>query len=201
MKLRNPNAAARFQNVTAQSKIINVGNNLGLSGLKNQQGTTVIKYDTLPLDGRTQYNFFQEANTRPFPFSNTGTDGGKLGVGESLTIQRLSFAIVTEVGVNKALEFEPLTKGDAGIIDGELTISVANSNICLRLPIAQFLPEFNKDAENAINTSYELDTLLIIPPQLDYTFSLRVSGLVQEGAYLRLTVEGVGSIFSPRTTL
>jgi len=192
---------ARFQNVTAQSKIINVGNNLGLSGLKNQQGTTVIKYDTLPLDGRTQYNFFQEANTRPFPFSNTGTDGGKLGVGESLTIQRLSFAIAQEVGVNKALEFEPLTKGDAGIIDGELTISVANSNICLRLPILQFLPEFNKDAENQINTSYELDTLLIIPPQLDYTFSLRVSGLVTEGSYLRFTVECFGLFFNTCTTL
>jgi len=191
----NNNKMSRFQNVTAQSKIINVGNNLGLGGLKNQQGTTVIKYDTLPLDGRTQYNFFQESNNRPFPLSNTGTDGGKLGVGESLTIQRISFAIVED------REFRRLSGADAGIIDGELTIVVANSNILLRLPILQFLPEFNKDAENNLNTSYELDTLLIIPPQLDFTFQLRVSGAIIEGAALRLTVEGVGSIFSPRTTL
>jgi hypothetical protein len=186
---------SRFQNVTAQSKIINVGNNLGLGGLKNQQGTTVIKYDTLPIDGRTQYNFFQESNNRPFPLSNTGTDGGKLGVGESLTIQRISFAIFD------GRAFRPLAGTDTGIIDGELTIVVANSNILLRLPILQFLPEYNKDAENNLNTSYELDTLLIIPPQLDFTFQLRVSGALIEDASLRLTVEGVGSIFSPRTTL
>jgi len=189
------NKMSRFQNVTAQSKIINVGNNLGLSGLKNQQGTTVIKYDTLPIDGRTQYNFFQESNNRPFPLSNTGTDGGKLGVGESLTIQRISFAILEDRA------FRPLAGTDTGLIDGELTIVVANSNILLRLPILQFLPEYNKDAENNLNTSYELDTLLIIPPQLDFTFQLRVSGALIEDAALRLTVEGVGSIFSPRTTL
>jgi len=189
------NKMSRFQNVTAQSKIINVGNNLGLGGLKNQQGTTVIKYDTLPIDGRTQYNFFQESNNRPFPLSNTGTDGGKLGVGESLTIQRISFAIYADRA------FRPLAGTDTGIIDGELTIVVANSNILLRLPILQFLPEYNKDAENNLNTSYELDTLLIIPPQLDFTFQLRVSGAIIEDAALRLTVEGVGSIFSPRTTL
>jgi len=189
------NKMSRFQNVTAQSKIINVGNNLGLGGLKNQQGTTVIKYDTLPIDGRTQYNFFQESNNRPFPLSNTGTDGGKLGVGESLTIQRISFAIFD------GRAFRPLAGTDTGIIDGELTIVVANSNILLRLPILQFLPEYNKDAENNLNTSYELDTLLIIPPQLDFTFQLRVSGALIEDASLRLTVEGVGSIFSPRTTL
>ena len=191
----NNNKMSRFQNVTAQSKIINVGNNLGLGGLKNQQGTTVIKYDTLPIDGRTQYNFFQESNNRPFPLSNTGTDGGKLGVGESLTIQRISFAIFEDRA------FRPLAGTDTGIIDGELTIVVANSNILLRLPILQFLPEYNKDAENNLNTSYELDTLLIIPPQLDFTFQLRVSGVIIPDAALRLTVEGVGSIFSPRTTL
>jgi hypothetical protein len=151
---------ARFQNVTAQSKIINVGNNLGLTGLKNQQGTTVIKYDTLPIDGRTQYNFFQESNNRPFPLSNTGTDGGKLGVGESLTIQRISFAVKDATG------FRPLAGTDVGLIDGELTIVVANSNILLRLPILQFLPEYNKDAENNLNTSYESDK----------TYSLELDG-------------------------
>ena len=118
-----------------------------------------------------------------------------MGVGESLTIQRISFAI------EKAGAFTPLDGANAGLIDGELTIVVANSNILLRLPILQFLPEYNKDAENALNTSYELDTLLIIPPQLDYTFQLRVSGATIADANLRITIEGVGSIFSPRTTL
>lgn len=187
---------ARFQNVTPQAKIMNVGNNLGLGGLKNQQGTTVIKYDTLPIDGRTQFNFFQESNNRPFPLSNTGTDGGKLGVGESLVIQRISFSVAEPAGV-----FRSLNLADSGLIDGELTIVVANSNILLRLPILQFFPEFNKDAENALNHSYELDTLLIIPPQLDFVFQLRVSGATIANTGLRITVEGVGSIFSPRTTL
>jgi len=43
---------------TPQDKLVAVSNNFGLPGIQDQQGTTVIKYDSLPLDGSTTYRFF-----------------------------------------------------------------------------------------------------------------------------------------------
>jgi len=129
-----------------------------------------------------------------------------LGVGETLVIQRYTLALVTTTGALstgdlKVTAINPLTKTTAGIIDGEMTIIVANSNILLRMPIVQSLPEFNKDAENAVNVSYEFDTYLTIMPELNYTIEIRCSGVDTANTWLRLTLEGVGSIFSPRQTM
>ena len=54
---------------TPQRKIIGVNNRYGNSAIKKQQGSTVIKYDTLPIDGSTTYRFFEGANNRDLIFT------------------------------------------------------------------------------------------------------------------------------------
>ena len=81
--------------VTPQMKAVAVNDKFGNSGIKKQQGSTVIKYDTLPLDGRTEFRFFEESNQRNFPLSNTGADGNKLGVGNSMVIERVYLTVGT----------------------------------------------------------------------------------------------------------
>jgi hypothetical protein len=66
--------------VTPQMKNIAVNSRFGNNSIARQQGSTVIKYDTLLLQG-TELRFFEESNQRNFPLSNTGADGNKLGVG------------------------------------------------------------------------------------------------------------------------
>ena len=44
--------------ITPQMKNIAVNSKFGNTGIKAQQGSTVIKYDSLPFDGRTEFRFF-----------------------------------------------------------------------------------------------------------------------------------------------
>ena len=188
--------------VTGQTKIINVNDKFGNKGIKNQQGSTVILYDSLPLDGSTLLQFFKESSQRPYPLSNCGSDGNKLGVGSSMVVERAYLSIVewdgTVVGTIK-----PLTLGATagGILAGQFNFSVANSEVIKKVPVLSWLPEFNKLAENNLNTSFDFDSLVTIPPLLEFQANVQLAGYTPIAkTYLRLTIEGSGAIIAPRTT-
>jgi len=189
---------------TPQDKIMQVSKKFGNSGLKNMQGSTVIKYDTLPLDGRTEYRFFENSTQRNFPFSNTGSDGNKLGVGNSMIVERAYLSIVTTDPVTGAFTaIEPLVIGttDANILLSEFSFAIANSEVIKNVPVLSWLPQFNKIAENQLNSNFEFDTQVNIQPLLEYVANLRLPvGVTDRGVYLRLTIEGTGAIIAPRTT-
>jgi len=66
-----------MNSVTPQRKLIANTDKFNNAGIKKQQGTTRAIYDSLPLDGRTNFRFFEESNNRNFPLTNTGADGNK----------------------------------------------------------------------------------------------------------------------------
>ena len=189
---------------TPQRKAVGVNDKFGNKGIKNQQGSTVIKYDTLPLDGRSTYRFFEQSAQRNFPFSNTGSDGNKLGVGNTLVVERAYLSLVTYdlvAGTFTKVENLVLASTDPNILLSELSFSIANSEVIKNVPILSWLPEFNKVAENQINSNFEFDTQVVIPPLLEYVANLRLpAGVTDRGVYLRLTIEGTGAIIAPRTT-
>ena len=79
--------------ITPQQKLVAVNNKFGNSSIKDQQGTTRLIYDTLPLSGTSAktLRFFEDSASRQFPFSNTGSDGNKLGVGNTMGSSQLVF--------------------------------------------------------------------------------------------------------------
>ena len=188
---------------TPQRKAIGINDKFGNTGIKKQQGSTVIKYDTLPLDGSTELRFFQGSANRNFPFSNTGSDGNKLGVGSSLVVERAYLSIV---GVNSEDPTQidtiaPIEIGSGGyLLVSEFSFAIANTEVIKNVPILSWLPEFNKVAENALNTNFEFDTQVVIPPLLEYIATIRLPKYVASKAFLRLTIEGTGAIISPRAT-
>jgi len=184
---------------TPQDKIIGVNNKFGNTGIKYQQGSTVVLYDMLPIDGRTEFRFFEGSSQRNFPFSNTGTDGNKLGVGNSMIIER---AYLSKVSIENDLvtEIIPLQMSDALAIS-ELSIELANSQILKQYSGLDFMPEYNKSSHVTRGSVLEFDTQLNIPPLLEFVASLRVQpNIVEETYYLRFTMEGTGAIIAPRTT-
>lgn len=189
---------------TPQDKILAVSKKFGNTGLKNMQGSTVIKYDTLELDGRTEYRFFENSTQRNFPFSNTGSDGNKLGVGNSMIVERAYLSLVTydaTAGTFTAVENLTLAGTDPNILLSEFAFSIANSEVIKHVPVLSWLPEFNKVAENQLNSNFEFDTQVNIQPLLEYVATLRLpAGVKDRGVYLRLTIEGTGAIIAPRTT-
>lgn len=189
--------------VTPQMKNISVNDRFGNSGIKKQQGSTVIKYDTLPLDGRTEFRFFEESNQRNFPLSNTGADGNKLGVGNSMVVERAYITVGTyDATTNRwtAVSQTGLTTNIA-VLTSEFGFTIANSQVIKNIPILSWLPQFNKVAENEVNSNFEFDTQIIIPPLLEFVATLRTQGYTPvEGTYVRLTIEGSGAIIAPKTT-
>jgi hypothetical protein len=187
---------------TPQRKAIGVNDKFGNTGIKNQQGSTVIKYDTLPIDGRTEFRFFEGSAQRNFPFSNTGSDGNKLGVGNTLVVERAYLSLVTTTEAGVIADVEPITlSSDPAITLGEFGFMVANSEVIKTVPVLSWLPEFNKVAENQLNTNFEFDTQIVLPPLLEYVATLRLAqAFTKANVYLRLTIEGTGAIIAPRTT-
>lgn len=188
--------------VSPQAKNINVNDKFGNKGIKNQQGSTIIKYDTLPIDGRSEYRFFEGASARTFPETNCTTEGNKLGVGNSMVVERVYLSILSKVGGAYAtVEQLSLATTLPAILLAEFNFSIANSDVIKQLPVLSFLPEFNKNSENELSTSFDFDTQVVIPPLLEYVASLRLTrGTTIADTFLRLTIEGSGAIIAPRTT-
>lgn len=191
--------------VTPQMKNISVNDKFGNTGIKKQQGSTVIKYDTLPLDGSTQLRFFEQSSQRNFPLSNTGTDGNKLGVGSSMVVERIYLSIVQYDAVgndlNSIAPCDLTTTRGILVNNAEFGFEIANSLVIKNVPVLSFTPQFNKNAENQLNNSFDFDTQIIIPPLLEFVATLRLPNYTAfEGYYLRLTIEGSGAIIAPKTT-
>jgi hypothetical protein len=193
--------------VTPQRKTIGVNDKFGNRGIKKQQGSTVIKYDTLLLDGSTNLRFFDQSSQRNFPLSNTGTDGNKLGVGNSMVVERAYFTLCNRDKNGALIKLAPLALGgsllDDTLLNGEFNFEIANATVIKQLPILSFIPEFNKNAENNLNTNYEFDTQIVIPPLLEYVATLRLPNYTTDPEnpfYLRLTIEGAGAIIAPKAT-
>ena len=189
---------------TPQRKAIGINDKFGNTGIKQQQGSTIIKYDTLPLDGSTELRFFQGSANRNYPYSNTGSDGNKLGVGNSLVVERAYLSFITTA------EGDPTIIDTVGVVSlstnvavtlSEFSFSIANTEVIKQVPVMSWLPEFNKVAENQLNTNFEFDTQVVIPPLLEYIATLRLPKYTAiPDVYLRLTIEGTGAIISPRAT-
>ena len=188
--------------ITPQKKIMGVSKKFGNKGIKFQQGTTRVLYDSLPLDGRTEFRFFEESSNRNFPFSNTGADGNRLGVGETIAIERAYFSVITvDPDTNDITALTPIGVVDDNLLAGELSIEIANSQTMKKVALLSFDPRFNKSAQHDDYNNFEFDTQLVISPLLEYMIRTRTNPYIPiVNGFLRLTIEGVGSIISPRVT-
>jgi hypothetical protein len=92
---------------------------------------------------------------------------------------------------------------DGTIEMGELNLSIANSTVLKNFPTLSTVPYFNYSSGTIKEVVYELDTNIVIPPLLEYIMQLRLPAYNvpdYTNLYLRLTIEGSGSLIAPRTT-
>lgn len=189
--------------VSAQRKIVKVNTKLGNPGIRKQQGTTRILYDSLPVDGRTVYRFFENANNRAFPFTNMAGDA-RLKVGESMSILFAYLTVLTFDAVNPDQLVQSASPNVAGLVPfqwADLNFSIANSQVIKPINVSSFTNQFNKNAYNAQYSIFQFDTELVIPSLIEFVAELRTTPQpAVANTFLALTFEGVGAILSPRTT-
>jgi len=183
--------------VSPQQKMIRDANKFGNRGLKRQQGTTRVIYDSLPHDGRREFRFFEGVGTRVFPFTNLTEN--KLSVGEIMTIERLYLMIFTSIaGVVSNIT---TTLGIPDLEAGTFEFSQGNVNIVKPIAVASFVAAFNKDARFNDASNFEMDTQLVIQPLLEFNAIVRASSSeVVANQFVRLVIEGAGAILAPRNT-
>ena len=78
--------------ISAQDKMLYVANKLGLTSLKDMQGSTRVVYDqktTAALD----HTLFAGSAQRNFPLTNLGANGNQFQVDEALLVEQIGFFI------------------------------------------------------------------------------------------------------------
>ena len=78
--------------ISAQDKMLYVANKLGLTSLKDMQGSTRVVYDqqtTAALD----HTLFAGSAQRNFPLTNLGANGNQFQVNEALLVEQIGFFI------------------------------------------------------------------------------------------------------------
>jgi len=190
--------------LTPQQKMVGINNKFGNTDIKNQQGTSRIIYDSLPSGTNTTFRFFEDSASRNFPFTNTGSDGNKLGVGDTMVIESVQFIVfdvVTATGiVEQQGSLSAINTTPIALFDFE----IANNKVIKKVTLTEMRPEYNKST----STNYsdlELETQIVIPPLLPYILELRLPLSIPAPAagrvrYIQAQIIGTGGIIAPRTT-
>lgn len=211
----------------AGSKIPQVTSKMGIKGISNMQGTTRIIYDSIKLATTTTISaiqFFENVNTRKFPFSNIPEN--KLQVGETIAMQRFSLSVI-EVDITNPLAPRVVGQEPLGaqlefrsLYRSDLSIAIAQDTVVKKLPIHTMYAPLNKDSKfvganifgtnPGITTTFEVphdvfhfDNPIVIPPQIEFTATMQVNPITlpvtaNREWHICLTVEGLGSLFAPK---
>jgi hypothetical protein len=125
--------------ITPQQKAVAVNNRFGNTNIKGQQGTTRVIYDSLLLDGSTELRFFENAASRQYPFTNIGSEGNRLTVGETFVIQKIYFGLINvDEDTGAFVDFQSIPANGAGYETGEWSFLLANSQVIKQLPFSVF---------------------------------------------------------------
>lgn len=191
---------------TPQEKMVGVNNKFGNTGIKNQQGTSRLIYDTLPAGTNTNFRFFEDSASRNFPFTNTGSDGNKLGVGDTLVIESVQFSFFDIVNATgRIIEQLSLLNASASLAISLFDFEIANNKVLKKLTLTEGEAAYNKSTSTIINGEIELETQIVLPPLLPYILNLQTPIAIPAAAagntrYVRATIIGTAGIIAPRTT-
>lgn len=194
--------------VTPQQKLVAINNKFGNTDIKNQQGTTRIIYDILPVvSGQSNFKFFEDSASRTFPFTNTGSEGNKLGVGDSMVVAQVLFNLWQYNPTTGVWDFYTLNIYPAGSLS-YFNLEIANNQVIKKVTISEIDSAYNKDTAPVTNV-IDLETSIVIPPLLPFIVEFQTPSPlladlppVQQGYsyYLECQIIGVGGIIAPRTT-
>jgi len=191
--------------VTPQQKLVAVNNKFGNVGIQSQQGTSRIIYDTILVDSpRQNFRFFEDSASRTFPLTNTGSEGNKLGVGDTMVIAQVLFTVYQKIAGGDWTAASNLTTFNNLYNLSYFNVEIANNQVIKKVTLTESSNAFNKDTTNVGNT-VDLETSIVIPPLLPFVVELQLPtaiGIAPVGfeRYVECQIIGVGGIIAPRTT-
>ena len=184
--------------LSAQDKMLNVASRLGLTSLKDMQGTTRMVYDSQTTAALT-HTFFKGASQRAFPLTNVGANGNQFQVDEALLVEKIGFFIPNATGEGYfGLAAAPNLSVKFDLVIGNKTV--------IKDATCEFGGEqaFYNDGTSASSVIDLEGVGILIPPQIEYyvvakSFSgaTRVATSERLGCYLF----GTGALLNFNTTI
>jgi hypothetical protein len=148
--------------ISAQDKMIYVANKLGLSTLKNMQGSTRVIYDqstTAALD----HTLFAGSAQRNFPLTNLGANGNQFQVDEALLIEQIGFFIPD------AADGENYGGLGAVVLSVKFDLVIANKTVIKDCVVeAAGQQAFYNDGAAASSVITLEGVGILIPPQVEF---------------------------------
>jgi hypothetical protein len=197
---------AAFRNVTPNAKIALVNNKLGNPALKNNQGTSSEVYDYVQVTpgNASVVRFFENVNTKTFPFTNIQQN--QLQAGEALSIEYIAFTRITaRTGTNEILTFTALTDSVPVLSLCGFQLLLDNSRIVKANSLVRSFQDLNTKGGTATNSLYYPDTDLVIPPQIQFTAELNIPDNPDSGTdvdvYYGIHLFGTGAILNLKTNV
>jgi hypothetical protein len=182
--------------MSAQDKMLNVASRLGLTSLKDMQGTTRMVYDSITTAAAT-HTFFKGASQRAFPLSNVGANGNQFQVNEALLVEKIGFFIPSDA---TGAAYTGLA-GESVKFD----LVIGNKTV-IKDATCEFGGEqaFWNDGTIASSVIDLEGVGILIPPQVEYyvvakpfNASRRESSTIRLGCYLF----GTGALLNFNTTI
>jgi len=184
--------------MSAQDKMITVANRLGLTSLKDMQGTTRMVYDSQTTAALT-HTFFKGASQRAFPLTNVGANGNQFQVDEALLIEKIGFFIPSAAD---GISYLGLGSGGVSV---KFDVIIGNKTV-IKDATCELAGEqaFYNDG-TAASAVIDLEGVgILIPPQVEYyvvaktfTWTTRNPNSSRLGCYLF----GTGALLNFNTTI
>jgi len=181
--------------MSAQDKMLNVASRLGLTSLKDMQGTTRMVYDS-STTAAVNHTFFKGASQRAFPLSNVGANGNQFQVNEALLVEKIGFFIPSAAdGVSYAGLATNGVKFD--LVIGNKTV--------IKDATCEFGGEQAFYNDGTVGSSViDLEGVgILIPPQVEYYVIAKNYANNRFGTTLRLGcyLFGTGALLNFNTTI
>ncbi len=190
--------------VTPQQKMVAINKKLGNDSIAQQQGTTRQIYDTLLIPAGANaktLRFFEDSASRTFPFSNCGSDGNKLGVGNTMVIESITFYVLTYDTVNARFNNTAAPTSIVALNNGLLNFELANNRVIKNFSLQELSGAYDKNVGVNIDSTIEFDTQIVITPLLNFVCQLQIPTFTPAAnTYIRCVINGAGGIIAPRTT-
>ena len=176
-------------------QIVGVNQRLGNTAVPNMQGTTRYIYDSADVVASTNQTvtFFQSVNNRAFPLSNLSSN--RFEVGESLAITGISvfWRSTSVTGLFNVIGSTPATGADFSYTM-LFNLYIGNQRVIkdLDLQYAKYMIGEAKAAAS-LNSVLHLETPIVIPPQVEFYATLRITSSANQTAqkvYLGLSGQG-----------
>ena len=161
-----------------QKKLMAVASELGLSTLDQMQGSTGAVYDEVTqAAGVTNFTFFKNAASHPFPASNLSSN--RFEANEALLIEALAVYTRSTAGTTGPAAITEGAAPDETPIIGVLDLQIGNKRVLKDLMVSGNCVGQAGTAKNGgdmNNVIYLAPTVgIVIPPQVEFEATVRFS--------------------------